>query len=82
DDAAVADLKARYRAGGLGDAIVKRRLEDVLQALLAPIRERRAQFARDPAQVMTVLRKGTERARVRTDATLSEVKRSLGLFAF
>ena len=82
DDAAVADLKARYRAGGLGDAIVKRRLEDVLQALLAPIREKRAQFARDPAQVMTVLRKGTERARVRTDATLSEVKRSLGLFAF
>lgn len=82
DRAAVADLKARYRAGGLGDAIVKRRLEDVLQALLAPIRERRAQFARDPAQVMTVLRKGTERARVRTDATLSEVKRSLGLFAF
>ena len=41
----LARLKAQYQQGGLGDAVVKRRLEDILQALLAPIRARRADYA-------------------------------------
>ena len=40
DHVAVEDLKARYIRGGLGDSIVKKRLDDVLQALLVPIRDR------------------------------------------
>ena len=40
DHVAVEDLKARYIRGGLGDSLVKKRLEDVLQALLTPIRDR------------------------------------------
>ena len=82
DRALVEDLKARYRRGGLGDALVKRRLEDVLQALLAPIRERRAVFARDPGCVFGLIRAGTEAVRDRTQATLEEVRAALGLFAF
>src|SRR5690242_7686600 len=42
DRAAVDELEARYRHGGLGDAPLKRRLEDVLEQLIGPIRERRA----------------------------------------
>jgi tryptophanyl-tRNA synthetase len=61
---------------------VKRRLEDVLQALLAPIRERRAILARDPGYVFGLLRAGTDKARDRTQATLDEVRVALGLFAF
>ncbi|MEK0082374.1 tryptophan--tRNA ligase [Benzoatithermus flavus] len=80
DEAAVAELKARYRRGGLGDMEVKRRLEAVLQDLLAPIRERRAAYARDPAYVLDVLRQGTGRARAVTEATLQEVRAGLGLF--
>jgi len=80
DVALVDDLKARYRQGGLGDMVVKRQLEDVLQALITPIRERRAQFAADPAYVMNVLREGTARARERTQRTLNEVRSALGLF--
>lgn len=82
DQAAVTDLKARYRAGGLGDMAVKRQLEDVLQALLAPIRERRAHYAADLGYVLDTLRQGTARARERTEETLDEVRAALGLFRF
>jgi tryptophanyl-tRNA synthetase len=80
DTAMVEDLKARYRQGGLGDMVVKRQLEDVLQALLAPIRDRRARYATDPGYVMDILRQGTFRARERTQSTLDEVRAGLGLF--
>ncbi|MGJ4961242.1 tryptophan--tRNA ligase [Bradyrhizobium sp. HKCCYLRH3061] len=80
DPAAVADLKARYVRGGLGDSIVKRRLDDVLQAVVAPIRARRAALARDPGHVLDIVRQGTELARTVTAATLREVRDALGLF--
>lgn len=80
DQAGVADLKARYRRGGLGDIAVKQRLEAILQELLAPIRERRAAYARDPAYVMDVLREGTTKARAVTATTLEELRSGLGLF--
>ncbi|HZD91144.1 MAG TPA: tryptophan--tRNA ligase [Pseudolabrys sp.] len=80
DQAGLAALKAQYRRGGLGDMAVKQRLEGILQALLTPIRERRAAYARDPAYVLDVLREGTARARAITAATLEEVRAGLGLF--
>ncbi|UFZ03447.1 tryptophan--tRNA ligase [Bradyrhizobium ontarionense] len=81
DHATVAELKARYVRGGLGDSVVKKRLEDVLQAVVAPIRARRTALARDPSHVLDVVRCGTERARAVTDATLRDVRDALGLFA-
>jgi tryptophanyl-tRNA synthetase len=80
DRAAVADLKAQYRRGGLGDMVLKRRLTALLQALLAPIRERRAALARDRDFVLDVLRTGTRKARAVTEATKAEVVDALGLF--
>lgn len=82
DIALVEHLKTRYREGGLGDVVVKRHLEEILQALLAPIRERRSRYAADPGHVMDLLRQGTLHARERTQATLDEVRQALGLFAF
>ena len=82
DRATVERLKDEYRAGGLGDMVVKRRLEEQLQALIAPIRERREQLARDPGYVFDVLRKGTQRAKNVTQATLDEVRSALGTFSF
>jgi tryptophanyl-tRNA synthetase len=73
-------LKAHYRRGGLGDAHVKRRLDDILQALLAPIRERRTALVRDPGYVLEVLQQGTMRAQRQTQATLDELRSALGLF--
>jgi len=80
DPSAIEELKTRYRRGGLGDMVVKRQLEDILQSLLAPIRERRAHYAADPAYVMNVLRNGTAAGREITEATLKEVRDGLGLF--
>lgn len=80
DKAGLEALKDHYRRGGLGDQKVKRRLEDILQALLAPIRARREELAQAPDHVMEVIRTGTARAREITDATLDHVSRGLGLF--
>ena len=80
DRAAVEALKAHYRRGGLGDMDVKRRLENILQVLLAPIRERRAALARDPGYVLSVLQQGTLKAQRQTQATLYELRDALGLF--
>jgi tryptophanyl-tRNA synthetase len=77
----VEEMKEHYRRGGLGDVTLKRHLEDVLQALLAPIRERRALYAAEPDYVMEVLREGTRKARERTEATLAELRSALGLFS-
>ena len=80
DAAAVTELKARYRAGGLGDVALKRRLECALDALVAPIRARRAELARDPAYVMDVLRTGSERANATTAAVLGDVRAAFALW--
>jgi tryptophanyl-tRNA synthetase len=79
DQAAVAELKRRYRAGGLGDVAVKRRLIEVLEVFLGPIRARRNELARDPAAVERILREGTARGRGVARHTLGEVRRALHL---
>jgi tryptophanyl-tRNA synthetase len=79
DAAGVEDLKARYRRGGLGDVALKRRLCAVLEEMLAPIRERRAEYAARPGGVMEILREGTERARAVTSRVLETVRDAQGL---
>ncbi|MEN4916249.1 tryptophan--tRNA ligase [Acinetobacter pittii] len=78
----VEELKAHYRRGGLGDGMVKKRLEGVLKELITPIRERREELAKDPDYIMDVLRQGTDKCRLITQQTLDEVKDGLGLFKF
>jgi tryptophanyl-tRNA synthetase len=82
DRNALEELKAQYRHGGLADSVLKRRLNEHLQALLEPIRERRQHFAGDRGEVMNVLRRGTEKAREVAGRTVSEVKSALGLNYF
>lgn len=79
DQALVAELKAQYQHGGLGDTVIKKHLEDCLQEMLAPIRERRERYAQDPAAVLEMLKTGTRRARDVAARTLSEVKAAMGL---
>jgi len=80
DHMAVEDMKARYIRGGMGDSTVKKRVDEVLQALLAPIRARRHALARDPGYVLNVIKQGTARSRDITAATLRDVRAALGLF--
>ena len=79
DRAGVEALGAHYRRGGLGDSVVKKRLNEVLQALLGPIRERRERYARDPAQVMRFVDAGTAAAREIAARTLDDVRGVFGL---
>ncbi len=79
DVEAVERLKAHYRRGGLGDAALKRRLVDVLEHVVAPIRSRRAALARDRAYVREVLREGSARADEVTQAVRRAVREAFAL---
>ena len=76
------ELAAHYERGGLGDVKVKKFLNDVIQEILRPIRERRERLARDPAAVMEILRVGTAGARERAATTIARVKRAMKLDYF
>ncbi|BCV56956.1 tryptophan--tRNA ligase [Shewanella algae] len=82
DKALVAELKAHYRRGGLGDMKCKRILNDCLQELLAPMCERRSQAMADKGQLLAILQRGTEEARAISDAVLQDVKAAMGLNLF
>jgi tryptophanyl-tRNA synthetase len=75
----VEEFKLRYRAGKVGDVEVKRRLAEVLNAGLAPLRERRLAFCAQPKMLMEILEDGTRRARVIAAGTLAEVQARMGL---
>lgn len=78
----IEELKARYRHGGLGDSVVKRRLEAILLEILDPIRMRRQELEASSDYIVQVLREGTERARSRAAMTLARVRQALGLTYF
>ncbi|MCS6095918.1 tryptophan--tRNA ligase [Shewanella baltica] len=78
----VAELKSHYQKGGLGDGKTKAILEECLQELLAPIRERRALLLSDKAQLVAILKVGTEQACEESDAVLRRVKAAFGLNLF
>jgi tryptophanyl-tRNA synthetase len=82
EQGALAEMKAHYVRGGLGDSIVKKRLELVLQEMLAPIRARREELAKDRGYIMQVLKDGTAKARAVAAQTADEVKAALGLSYF
>jgi len=79
---AVEDLKARYRAGGLGDMEIKRRLTGVIEEVVAPIREQRNYLAKNPDHVLGILKAGTEQVREVATKTLAEVKRAMKIDYF
>ncbi|HEX2219114.1 MAG TPA: tryptophan--tRNA ligase [Gemmatimonadales bacterium] len=79
DTGAIEELKAHYRRGGLGDVALKRRLVDVLEHVIAPMRARRAEFARDRTYMREMLREGSARADEVTRSVLRSVRQSFSL---
>ncbi|GGK12778.1 tryptophan--tRNA ligase 2 [Deinococcus malanensis] len=82
DRARLQDMKDHYSRGGLGDVKVKRHLLDVLEESLAPIRQRRAEFARDPGAVMELVREGTALGREVAAQTMSAARKAMTLDYF
>jgi tryptophanyl-tRNA synthetase len=79
DKEAVETLKADYRKGGLGDGVVKKRLEGILQDFMEPIRLRRSEYAKDRGEVMRMLHKSTEYARSIVAENIRDIRRAIGI---
>ncbi|HUF63494.1 MAG TPA: tryptophan--tRNA ligase [Verrucomicrobiales bacterium] len=74
-----ADLADDFRRGGRGYGDYKKQLFEVFWEHFAPMRERRAAWASDPAQIDRVLHEGAEKARSVARATLDRVRGAVGL---
>ena len=77
--AEVEDLKARYRAGKVGDVEVKQKLANALNEFLEPLRQRRAYLEARPDDIIDILRTGLSRARPIAQETLTLAREAMGL---
>jgi len=75
----VDEFKLRYRSGRIGDVEIKKRLAEVLNVYLAPLRERREKIITQPRMLMEILHSGTEQARLISRQTIEEVQVYMGL---
>ncbi|MCI5792762.1 MAG: tryptophan--tRNA ligase [Lachnospiraceae bacterium] len=82
DYANLDELKAHYTRGGLGDVTVKKFLNNVIQAEIGPIRERREAWEKRLPDVYEILRAGTEKAHETAAKTMSEVRRAMKIDYF
>ncbi len=76
------ELKAHYQRGGLGDVKVKKFLNNVMQSLLSPMRERRAQWESRLPEVYEILKKGSEIAAETAQGTLDRVRHAMKIDYF
>ena len=76
------ELKAHYQRGGLGDVKVKKFLNNVMQAELAPIRERRHMWEQRLDEVKMILKQGSETARAAPAETLHDVRAAMQINYF
>jgi tryptophanyl-tRNA synthetase len=76
------EAKAQYRAGGLGDIMLKNFLSAILNETLEPIRQRRAELEKDIPGVWEILRKGTEVAVKEAQSTLDDVRKAMRIDYF
>jgi tryptophanyl-tRNA synthetase len=79
DTAQVDELKARYRAGTVGDVEVKNTLADAMNTALEPLRARRAEFAAHPDRVREILFEGSAKARRLAVDTMARVRDAVRL---
>ena len=82
DKDAVEDMKEHYKRGGLGDMKVKKYLNEVMQAELEPIRNRRIELEKDIDAIYDMLKDGSDKARAVAANTLREVRAAIGIEYF
>ena len=80
--AGIEELEEHYKRGGLGDVKVKKFLNNVLQAELAPIRARRQEWEKNIPAVYEILKKGSEEAQQVAAQTLRDVRASMKINYF
>jgi tryptophanyl-tRNA synthetase len=77
--AEVEDLKARYRAGKVGDVEVKTKLAAAMNATLEPMRERRRDVLTKPDRIREIAVEGSRKARLVAQATMERVRDAVKL---
>jgi tryptophanyl-tRNA synthetase len=75
-------LKEKYKNGGLGDVVIKKRLIDVLEKLINPIRKKREELVINPELVNSILEEGTNKMRVIAKETMVEVRKAMKIDYF
>lgn len=78
----VSEFKKRYEAGTIGDVEVKRRLAQVLNEVLEPIRNRRKEYEAKPEAVQEILKEGTRKAQNVAKETITKVKKAMKIDYF
>ena len=78
----LAEMKEHYKAGGLGDVKVKKYLNEIIQAELEPIRNRRNQYKNNLDYIYEILKDGSNQARLIASQTLHEVRDAMGINYF
>jgi tryptophanyl-tRNA synthetase len=73
------DIAAKYRAGGYGYGLAKKRLAELINERFAPARERYAELEKNPDYVRDVLREGGRKARETAEATMTRVRDACGI---
>lgn len=76
------ELKGHYRRGGLGDMKCKKFLNNVINKMLEPMRQRRHQWEQDIPGIYEILKKGTEQARETAAQTMDEVRHAMRIDYF
>lgn len=82
DKEKVAEMKAHYQKGGLGDVAVKKYLIEEMDKVLKPIREKRAELEKNPEMIYEILKKGSLKAEGIAAQTLKEVKQAMKIDYF
>lgn len=78
----VKKLKKQYEQGGLGDVIIKKRLIEILDGIISPIRTRRKELQKNPERVMRILEEGSKHARTIATETMKKVREAVKIDYF
>jgi len=73
----IKDFEDRYRLGKVGDIEIKKRLAEILNNFLEPIRQKRKEYEKDIPMVNSILKKGTERGREVVQQTMRLVRKAV-----
>jgi tryptophanyl-tRNA synthetase len=78
----VEEFKSRYRSGKVGDVEIKKRLAEVLNVMLEPMRNKRAEFENKPEEIQKILVDGTAKAREVAKETMKQVRKVMKIDYF
>lgn len=76
------ELKAAYTHGGIGDMKCKKLLNNVINRMLDPIRQRRAEYEKDIPEIFNILKQGSESARETAAQTMDDIRRAMRIDYF